>query len=111
MTFLTAARNNTMLALDTIREHKLRTFLTMLGVIIGNLDGVHRGHQAVLRQARAIADARGLSTVVLTFDPHPSQVLRGSAPPRLSTLERRIAQLDVPETRRRTKRRSADGRE
>jgi riboflavin kinase/FMN adenylyltransferase len=62
-------------------------------VIIGNLDGVHRGHQAVLRQARAIADARGLSTVVLTFDPHPSQVLRGAAPPRLATLERRIELL------------------
>jgi putative ABC transport system permease protein len=35
MTFLVAARNNTMLALQTIVEHKLRTFLTMLGVIIG----------------------------------------------------------------------------
>ncbi len=35
MTVLTAFRNNTMLALDTIRAHKLRTFLTMLGVIIG----------------------------------------------------------------------------
>ena len=62
-------------------------------VIIGNLDGVHRGHQAVLRQARAIAEARGLLTLVLTFDPHPSEVLRGSAPPRLATLERRIELL------------------
>jgi putative ABC transport system permease protein len=35
MTFFVAARNNTMLALQTIVEHKLRTFLTMLGVIIG----------------------------------------------------------------------------
>ncbi len=35
MNVLTACRNNTMLALDTIREHKLRTFLTMLGVVIG----------------------------------------------------------------------------
>lgn len=35
MTLWTAFRNNTMLALDTIREHKLRTLLTMLGVIIG----------------------------------------------------------------------------
>ncbi|MBX3201609.1 MAG: bifunctional riboflavin kinase/FAD synthetase [Labilithrix sp.] len=62
-------------------------------VIIGNLDGVHRGHQAVLRQARALADARGLRTVVLTFDPHPSQVLRGFTPPRLATLERRVELL------------------
>lgn len=62
-------------------------------VVIGNLDGVHRGHQAVLRQARAIADARGLATVVLTFDPHPSAVLRGAAPPRIATLDRRIELL------------------
>jgi len=62
-------------------------------VVVGNLDGVHRGHQSVIGQARAIAEARGLSTVVLTFDPHPSQVLRGATPPRLSTLERRIELL------------------
>jgi riboflavin kinase/FMN adenylyltransferase len=62
-------------------------------IVIGNLDGVHRGHQAVLRQARSIASARGLSTVVLTFDPHPNQVLRGAAPPRLATLERRVELL------------------
>ena len=62
-------------------------------VVIGNLDGVHRGHQAVLRQARAIADDRGLQVVVLTFDPHPSEVLRGSGPPRLTTLERRVQLL------------------
>jgi riboflavin kinase/FMN adenylyltransferase len=62
-------------------------------VVIGNLDGVHRGHQAVLRQARTIAESRGLSTVVLTFDPHPSEVLRGAAPPRLATIERRIELL------------------
>lgn len=62
-------------------------------VVIGNLDGVHRGHQAVLAQARAVADARGLATVVLTFDPHPSEVLRGRAPPRLATLERRVELL------------------
>jgi len=62
-------------------------------VVIGNFDGVHRGHQAVLRQARALADARGLRCVVLTFDPHPSEVLGRGAPPRLTTLARRIELL------------------
>jgi len=62
-------------------------------LVIGNLDGVHRGHQAVLRQARAIADARRLPLSVLTFDPHPNEVLRGAAPPRLATLARRIELL------------------
>lgn len=63
-------------------------------IVIGNLDGVHRGHQAVLRQARAIAAARDLSTLALTFDPHPSQVLRGFTPPRLATVERRVELLE-----------------
>jgi riboflavin kinase/FMN adenylyltransferase len=62
-------------------------------IVIGNLDGVHRGHQAVLHQARTIADRRGLKTVALTFDPHPKQVLHGFTPPRLTTIERRIELL------------------
>ncbi len=62
-------------------------------IVIGNLDGVHLGHQAVLRQAREVAQARGLETLVLTFDPHPNEVLRGVAPPRLATLERRMELL------------------
>lgn len=58
-------------------------------VVIGNFDGVHRGHQSVLAQARAVADAKNLRCVVLTFDPHPSEVLGRGAPPRLTTLSRR----------------------
>jgi riboflavin kinase/FMN adenylyltransferase len=62
-------------------------------VVIGNLDGVHLGHQAVLRQARSVADERGISTLALTFDPHPSQVLRGKSPPRLCSAPRRVELL------------------
>jgi riboflavin kinase/FMN adenylyltransferase len=62
-------------------------------VVIGNLDGVHRGHQAVLRQARSLADARKLELVVLTFDPHPAEVLHGTKKPRLCTVEHRVALL------------------
>jgi riboflavin kinase/FMN adenylyltransferase len=62
-------------------------------VVIGNFDGVHRGHQAVLRQAHALASARGLRCVVLTFDPHPSEVLGRGSPPQLTTLARRIELL------------------
>lgn len=64
-------------------------------VVVGNFDGVHRGHQAVLRQARSLADERGLRCMVLTFDPHPSEVLGRGSPPRLTSLERRIALLRV----------------
>lgn len=48
-------------------------------VVIGNLDGVHRGHQALIASARAAADARGGTPCVLTFSPHPQEVLRGSS--------------------------------
>jgi len=63
-------------------------------VVIGNLDGVHRGHQAVLRQARALADAEGQAVHVLTFDPHPAEVLHGKVKPHLCTVERRVELLE-----------------
>jgi len=44
-------------------------------VTVGNFDGVHRGHQALVAAARESARSRGGTTVVLTFDPHPSHVL------------------------------------
>ncbi len=58
-------------------------------VVIGNFDGVHRGHVEVLTEARTVADARGLEVVLLTFVPHPRAALGGSAPPLLTTLARK----------------------
>lgn len=62
-------------------------------VVIGNLDGVHRGHQAVLRQARALADRRAARLTVLTFDPHPAEIVHGKVKPRLCTVPRRVELL------------------
>jgi riboflavin kinase/FMN adenylyltransferase len=59
-------------------------------VIIGNFDGVHRGHQAVLSTSAAAAERKGLAPVVLTFHPHPAEVLGRGVQPALTTLERRI---------------------
>jgi len=59
-------------------------------LVIGNFDGVHLGHAAVLRQMEALAATRGLVPAVLTFDPHPAIVLGKGAPTQLSTLERKI---------------------
>jgi len=59
-------------------------------VAIGNFDGVHLGHRALIDRVRALAtgDARA---VVLTFDPHPSAVLSPSnAPAKLCSLDRRL---------------------
>jgi len=67
-------------------------------LVVGNFDGVHQGHAAVLREAVAVACARSLSTSVLTFDPHPAAVVGQGAPPALTTLERRaelVGQLGV----------------
>jgi riboflavin kinase/FMN adenylyltransferase len=61
-------------------------------LVIGNFDGVHKGHAAVLREAVAVARSRSLRTSVLTFDPHPVTIVGLGAPALLTTLERR-AQL------------------
>src|SRR5205085_9922601 len=63
-------------------------------VAIGNFDGVHVGHRALLRRARELADASGLAAVALTFDPHPSALLSPhGAPPQLTSLARRAELL------------------
>jgi riboflavin kinase / FMN adenylyltransferase len=59
-------------------------------VAIGNFDGVHRGHQAVLADASRDAEARGLIASALTFSPHPAEALGRAAPPKLTTLARKI---------------------
>jgi len=59
-------------------------------VAIGNFDGVHRGHQAVLSDAARDAARRGLVSAVLTFTPHPAQVLGRTPPPMLTTMERKL---------------------
>ena len=59
-------------------------------VALGNFDGFHRGHQAVVGRAVALAKARGVPAIVATFDPHPIRHFRASAPPfRLTTLDQR----------------------
>tara|TARA_R110001592_G_scaffold3525_35_gene20293 strand:+ start:9991 stop:10962 length:972 start_codon:yes stop_codon:yes gene_type:complete len=45
-------------------------------IVIGNFDGVHLGHQALLNQARQVADDLGKALGVLTFEPHPRQLFR-----------------------------------
>jgi riboflavin kinase / FMN adenylyltransferase len=62
-------------------------------VTIGKFDGVHRGHQRIVARAAEIGAQLRLPVVVVTFDPHPDEVVRpGSHPPFLGTSRRR-AQL------------------
>jgi riboflavin kinase/FMN adenylyltransferase len=59
-------------------------------VTIGVFDGVHRGHQAIISEAVHKARERGVPSVLITFVPHPSEVVRpGSHPPVLTTIVRR----------------------
>ncbi len=64
-------------------------------VAIGNFDGVHVGHRALIRRARELADAGAEKTlaIALTFDPHPSAVLGGKGPAKIATLDRRLELL------------------
>ncbi len=61
---------------------------------LGNFDGFHRGHQAVVGRARALAREAGRPLIVATFDPHPVRFFRPDAPPfRLTTLDQRARLL------------------
>ncbi|MFD7502034.1 bifunctional riboflavin kinase/FAD synthetase [Streptomyces sp. NPDC059850] len=68
-------------------------------VTIGSYDGVHRGHQLIIGRAVTRARELGVPAVVVTFDPHPSEVVRpGSHPPLLAPHQRRaelMAELGV----------------
>jgi riboflavin kinase/FMN adenylyltransferase len=57
-----------------------RTVLT-----IGAYDGLHRGHQAVIAQVRALAAERGARSAVVTFDRHPATIVRPESAPKLLT--------------------------
>ena len=89
-------------------NHVMRVFLGLRGapapggcaLTIGNFDGVHRGHQAMLALLINEARHRGLPSCVLTFEPHPRDYfarLSGkpeSAPARIGTLRDKLAELE-----------------
>ena len=68
-------------------------------VTIGNFDGVHRGHQAMLALLRGEAQQRGIPSCVLTFEPHPRDYFAGLhkkpelAPARVGTLRDKLEDL------------------
>lgn len=65
-------------------------------VTIGAYDGMHLGHEAVLRLVRELATARKLEAVCLTFDRHPAEVVRPeSAPKFLTTLEQKLELIEA----------------
>ncbi len=58
---------------------------------LGNFDGVHRGHRKILDRLQRVANERGATPVVMTFDPHPPRIVRpDKAPPLLMTKAQKL---------------------
>lgn len=80
--------------MEVVRGHQHAPAYQAAAVAIGNFDGVHLGHRALVERARHLADAHDARTVVLTFDPHPSSIFAPTTTPKqLTSLARRIELL------------------
>src|SRR5689334_21124853 len=74
--------------------HQSRGALGRVVLTLGNFDGTHLGHQAIVQRAATRARGLGAQAVVLTFEPHPVAVLAPDrAPPMIQTLHDRLASL------------------
>ncbi|HUN80597.1 MAG TPA: bifunctional riboflavin kinase/FAD synthetase [Phycisphaerae bacterium] len=70
---------------------------TLRGAVltVGNFDGVHLGHQRILRTAHALAKVSSAAVMAMTFEPHPIALLHpDSAPARLTPWEEKLLQLE-----------------
>lgn len=68
--------------------------LPKTAVTIGNFDGVHLGHQAMIRQLQTLAQQQNLKTAVMIFEPQPLEFFKGfEAPPRISSLREKVEYL------------------
>lgn len=67
---------------------------TPTAVTIGNFYAVHRGHQSLIGKVRDRASELDAVPTVLTFEPHPQQILRGVAPPGLVTADEKLRLLE-----------------
>ncbi len=78
---------------DPLRTHDLPKG----GIVtVGNFDGVHLGHQKMLRDVAARAASLGVPSIVVTFDPHPLKVLRPEeAPKMIQTLRQREEAIEA----------------
>lgn len=66
-----------------------------LALSLGMFDGVHKGHQSILKRLKEVANERGLQTAILTFDPHPRKIFDPDTDlEQLTTIEEKIALLE-----------------
>lgn len=79
-----------------LRLHALASDLELpkTAVTIGNFDGVHLGHQAMIQQLKQVAHAEQLKTLVIIFEPQPLEFFKGyDAPPRITSLREKVEYL------------------
>ena len=75
--------------LHNLREHHHGSVVT-----IGNFDGVHLGHRAILSQLSQFGEEQGVPTVLVTFEPQPQEFFaRADAPPRLTRFREKLLSL------------------
>ena len=68
--------------------------LPQTALSIGNFDGVHLGHQAMVSQLKEVAQAQNLKTLVMIFEPQPLEFFKGyEAPPRITSLREKVEYL------------------
>ena len=68
--------------------------LPKTAVTIGNFDGVHLGHQAMIQQLKSVAAQQQLQTLVMIFEPQPLEFFQGyEAPPRITSLREKVEYL------------------
>ena len=68
--------------------------LPLTAVTIGNFDGVHLGHQAMIQQLKQVAAQQQLKSLVMIFEPQPLEFFQGyEAPPRISSLREKVEYL------------------
>ena len=81
--------------MQVLRNAFLKTDLPKGGVVgIGKFDGLHRGQREILQRVRSRADELSAPAIAITFDPHPTRVLRpDAAPPLLLTWEQKEEEL------------------
>jgi len=73
----------------------LEPSLGRLFAVVGVFDGLHRGHEYLLRELRRAAAERGARATVITFDHHPDEILKGAAPPLLCDPQERLERLEA----------------
>ena len=79
----------------TVSELSSEDLINGSCVTIGNFDGVHLGHQALLHRTKERARELGLSSIVVTFDPHPLRVILGRTPPFITLTDQKMNLLSA----------------